>query len=68
MSSIVEEDQYSFCVKYLVNECHVLMIHWKINNYYCFDIYFSKLTILQNGNHSSNQSSFILFLSFQLIK
>ncbi|CAF1684052.1 unnamed protein product [Adineta ricciae] len=60
MPGIVEGGQYSFRVEDLVNGGYASVIGRQINSYYCLDIYFSWLAVLQNGNHSSNQSSLVI--------
>ncbi|CAF0898180.1 unnamed protein product [Adineta steineri] len=60
MPGIVEGGQYSFRVEDLEKGGYASVISRKINNYFCLDIYFSWLAVLQNGNHSSNQSSLVI--------
>ncbi|UJR12675.1 hypothetical protein I4U23_016849 [Adineta vaga] len=60
MPGIVEGGKYSFRVEDTMKYGYASVITRQVNYYYCLDIYFSWLAVLQNGNHSSNESSLVI--------
>ena len=60
MPNIVQKGQYAFRVEDLNTGGYASVISQQINNYFCLDIYFAWLAVLQNGNHTSNESSVMI--------
>ena len=60
MPNIVHRGRYAFQVEDSTKGGYVSVISRQINNYQCLDIYFSWLAVLENGNHTANESSIMI--------
>ena len=60
MPNIVHNGNYSWRVEDLAIGGYLSVISQQINNYLCPDIYFAWLAVLENGNHSAEDSSAML--------
>ena len=57
MANIVHSGSYSWRVEDLDVNSYLSVISQQISSYYCQDIYFAWLAVLENGFHQANESS-----------
>ncbi len=62
MANIVHSGNYSWRVEDLGTGGYLSVISQQINSYLCSDIYFAWLAVLENGNHSSEDSSAMVLI------
>ena len=60
MPNIVHGGSYSWRIEDLDVNSYLSVISQQITNYFCLDIYFSWLAVLENGDHLSNESSALI--------
>lgn len=60
MANIVHNGNYAWRIEDLAIGGYVSVITQQINSYFCEDIYFSWLAVLENGGHPANESSLMI--------
>jgi hypothetical protein len=60
MPNIVHRGKYAWRVEDTDKGGFVSVISQQINNYFCLNIYFAWLAVLENGNHSASNSSVMI--------
>ncbi|UJR07878.1 hypothetical protein I4U23_012160 [Adineta vaga] len=60
MPGIVHSGQNAFRIEDLIKGGYASVISRQINSYFCLDIYFAWLAVVENGDHTSNESSIMI--------
>ena len=60
MQNVVHQGQYALRVEDSDKGGYASVVSRQITNYFCLDIYFAWLAVLQNGNHTANESSVMI--------
>ena len=60
MANIVHNGNYAWRVEDLAIGGYVSVITQQINSYFCEDIYFTWLAVLENGGHPASESSLMI--------
>ncbi|CAF2862794.1 unnamed protein product [Rotaria sp. Silwood2] len=60
MPNIVFQGSYSWRIEDVTVNSYMSALSQRINQYYCTDIYFAWLAVLENGGHTAEQSSLLV--------